>query len=111
MHVEQEVRGGKETVLQHVLSADVERTMLLLEEKMIHHALNPTNAEGEPLPPLPHVKGMENIKISESTTVKNKRLTQIYARLEAIESSTGIHMYMCISCLINKIIYFLNSIS
>jgi hypothetical protein len=47
MHVEQEVQGGEETVLQHVLSADVERTQLLIEEKAIQAALTASAAAEE----------------------------------------------------------------
>ncbi|XP_024537100.1 ABC transporter F family member 3 [Selaginella moellendorffii] len=71
LHVEQEVVGSSTTVLQCVLSTDIERTQLLEEEASLVDAKKSAN------------------DTSSSKDAASERLAQIYKRLEQIDAYTA----------------------
>ncbi|CAK9868000.1 unnamed protein product [Sphagnum jensenii] len=83
LHVEQEVVGDDTSVLQCVLSSDVERTQLLAEEA---HFLGVQNGRENPEILMENGKTKEGEFTGEAKQSRSDRLVQIYKRLEQIDA-------------------------
>ncbi len=85
IHVEQEVKGTATTILDRVLKADVERTMLLAEEKKLLSLIDEKDKAAKDM------KSEAALRTAAETESKAsaKRLEKVYARMKEIDAWTA----------------------
>jgi ATP-binding cassette subfamily F protein 3 len=87
MHVEQEVVGGNESVLECVMNADLERTSLLEEEQLLLNEQKENKINNEKNKS--RNQSTDQSADQSSDDSKSNRLTSIYERLNEIEAYTA----------------------